>query len=692
MTTSAESPLRLVIVDDSAENAEALVSTLRNNGIVVRPQRPTGLPELSALLSTQPVDLVLSSQSSQDIPPELVIQAVIASGKDLPAILVVERLEEEVLVHARESGFRDLILRKRTDHLIPVIRKEILDLRARRGLRRVEAQMRDTDRRCDALIASSRDPIAYIHEGMHIRVNDAYLDMFAVDAFEDVEGTSLLDMVSSPSVPELKALLKALGKGEPPPPAPLALDVMRHDGQLLSATLTFSSASYEGESCLQVVFRQQQENDPQLARQVEEMRQRDLATGLLNRATLMGHLDQALDALTRSDRKFIFLLVSPDHAHRLVPEIGLESADVLAAAMANLLQKTVGDSAHVARLGEWSFAVLAEADWRSANMLADTIVTAFANEVLVVNDRSLTVTASIGGVLISERIASPSQILQRATDCLQSATGLGGNTQQIHDPSAVDRAEQERAQRWLQRLREAIAADDFVLHYQPVLNLLGESIERYDAFVRLKNEGQLVSPSSFIDIAGEHGLLADINRCVARLAIRRMGERKRLGHATHVGIRITPETFDDPAFIATIREELDVEGVPGSQLHLQIAESKVYTHLQAAQQFQQDMATLGCSLVLDQFGSGLDSFQLLNHFKPSYIKLDRTFTADFATLRELQGKVEEITRRATEMGITTIAEFVLDAPSMSLLFSAGVTFVQGDFVGQAQDAMDYDFG
>src|SRR5690606_6626678 len=88
---------------------------------------------------------------------------------------------------------------------------------SRRAVRRLQAALRETERRCDALIESSRDPIAYIHEGMHIRANQAYLEMFGFEDFEEVEGLSLLDLVAPAHADGFRQLLKRLSKGEPPP-------------------------------------------------------------------------------------------------------------------------------------------------------------------------------------------------------------------------------------------------------------------------------------------------------------------------------------------------------------------------------------------------------------------------------------------------------------------------------------------
>jgi EAL domain-containing protein (putative c-di-GMP-specific phosphodiesterase class I) len=355
-----------------------------------------------------------------------------------------------------------------------------------------------------------------------------------------------------------------------------------------------------------------------------------------------------------------------------------------------VLADSVGEQAQVARFGEHSFAVLTEGAYAQTVALADQIREAFAAQVFSIGERSATVTVSIGGVQVGEKIASIGQVLARATECQQAASELG-NTTRIFDPAAVDRVEEERIQRWVARIREALAGDGFQLHYQPALNLQGEPLELYEAYLRLDNNGELLSPTAFLGIAEEHGLLADINRWVVAHAIGVLGQRERAGKPTYMMVKITPESFNDPQMIATLRRELQAHGVPGERLWLHAPEAKVFTHLRNAQQFLAEVAPLGCQIGLEQFGSGLDSFQLLAHFQPQFLKLDRDFTRDVASTREHSEKISEITARAQSANIRTIAEFVADANSMSLLFSAGVDYVQGEFVGPAGPAMDFEF-
>ena len=692
MQLGKEMVLRLLIVDDSVEAAEAIVSGLRNSGIAARPSRPEDEADFLRLLANQPPDFVLIARSATSVPLATAMQHVAASGKDLPVLLLLDSIDDAALVEASNLGVRNVVLRGNMEQIENTVRNEWADLEARRSLRRLESQVRETERRCDALIDSSRDPIAYVHEGMHIRANSAYLEMFGFESFEDIEGMSLLDLIAPQHVDAFKQLLKRLAKGEAPPPRH-EVEARTLEGASFPAVMEFAGASYEGEACHQVILRRQ-EFDPELAREVEELRQRDQATGLLNRATFLRSLEDAVTDAGINASHHGLLLVEPDHYARLLQGLGLDAADQLIAACGQRLQSALGEDDIVARFSEHQFAVLRRGStYAGTQALAESIRAAFADNVLEIDDRSLNATASIGGVQIGQKIASVTAVLGKASQGVQSSIGVGGNRVDIFDPGAVDRAEEERVEAWVNRIREAIDADRFTIYYQPLMSLHGEPNEMYDAYLRMRGEsGEVVQPLTFLQIAEEHGLLWEIDRWVVRHAIADIGQRLRMGHRTTLMVRITEASMQDDSLPQYIQDNLAEHGAEGRLLVLQLPESKVSTHLKAAQTFQQRVAKLGVRVSLEQFGSGLNSFQLLSHFDADLVKLDRDFMDDLPNNAECQQKIREIATKARELGKLTVAEFVQDAASMTILFSAGVDYAQGHFLAQAGPEMDYDFG
>ena len=309
-----------------------------------------------------------------------------------------------------------------------------------------------------------------------------------------------------------------------------------------------------------------------------------------------------------------------------------------------------------------------------------------------VGDRSAAITASIGGVQIGEKIASVSQVLAKATQGVESSAGVGGNRYEIFDPAATDRAEEEHIQAWVARLRDALDNDRFVLHYQPIISLQGDTGAMYETLLRLdQGDGTLIQPGNFMQIAAEHGLLGDIDRTVIGKAITVIGQRMQANRPTTLLVKVSQAALDDARLAQFIGEQLTAHGVPGEYLVLQLPEAKVFTHLKATQAFADAIGQYDCRLALEQFGVGLDSFQLLAHLKPNLLKIDRSFVEDLPKNEENQARIRDIARRARELGIRTIAEFVQDAASMSILFSAGADYVEGHFLAPAGPAMNYDF-
>lgn len=686
--------LRLLIVDDSVEAAEAIVSGLRNNGIAVRPSRPENEPQLRALIEQYPPDLVLVAREATTVPIAKVMQDVDASGKDLPVLLLLNSLDEHLLLEAMSLGARGVVLRGHMDHIQTVVRSEWADLEARRSMRRLEAQIRETERRCDALIDSSREPIAYIHEGMHIRANGAYLEIFDFESFEEIEGMSLLDLVAPHHVDAFKQLLKQLSKGEPPPPR-FEVEARTLAGNSFPAVMEFIAATYEGESCLQVVLRRQEiEVDPELAREVEALRQRDQVTGLLNRATFLRALEDSVADAAQNAAHHGLLLFEPDHYQRLLQEIGLDHADELIAACGARLQAALGPNDLAARFGEHQFAVLtSNSEHRHTSALAERLLAAFADNVLEYGTLSLGVTISIGGVQIGEKIASVPAVLGKAAQAVQSTIDIGGNRIELFDPGAVDRAEEERILTWVARIRDALDNDRFIMNYQPLINLHGEPIEMYEAYLRMQGDdpGEQVQPLTFLQIAEDHGLLWEIDRWVVGRAIAAIAERLSNGKRTTLLVKITQASLQDDGLLRHIEEQLAMQRADGTLLVLQLPESKVFTNLRAAQEFQARVARYGVRVGLEQFGTGLNSFQTLSHFDAAFLKIDRTFMDDLTSHPDHQQRIREISEKARELGKLTIAEFVQDAASMSFLFAAGIDYAQGHFLAAASPDMDYDF-
>lgn len=671
--------IRILFVEDEVEKAEAIISVLRNNGIAVRPQRAGDEDELDAALEKQAPDLVLASTATSKLELGMVSRKVAESGKDISVLAVADHADDDLIVTVFAHGLRGIALRKHTEQMQAVVRREFDALTMRRKSRRLESALRESERRCDSLLDSSREPVAYIHEGMHVRANRAYLELFGLDSFEDLEGLTLLDLVAESDAANFRDLLKRMSRGEKPPEK-LEIQAQRVDGDSFQAVMQFARATFEGESCLQIIFRRQ-EIDPELSRKIEELSWRDPLTGLFNRKHMLERIDGAVEAAAQGSKDHALLLVDPDSYRATLDNIGLGNADDLLHGLAEVVAGALGDQDAAGRINDHTLAVLSNGrNYEAVTELAERIRQTIEKHIFEAGSQSISITASVGASMLSEKNATAPDLLDLANGSLRAVQERGGNQIDIHNPAAQEMADAKREQEWLETIRNAIDNDGFVLFQQQVVSLQGAEGEYYEVLLRMNGPNGEILPGQFLPAAARHGLLPEIDHWVVKKAIDLLAERLRDGQQTTLLVKLTPQSVNDPKFAAWIGSELRQAKVPGKSLVLEMPESKVITNLKPARTFVNQIREVGCSFALEQFGSGLNSFQLLQHIAADYLKIDRSFLADLPKSQENQQRVREICAQAAENKRMVIAEWVQDAASTSILFSCGVHFVQGNFL------------
>ena len=684
--TKPDNMIKLLLIEDSVEEAEQIISVLRNGGIAVRPARASNEAELEAALEQQVPDVIIANLDCADLALAHVNEAAARGGRDVAIIATGRGLSEDRIVAAFHDGARGLALRDRADHVQMIVRREFEALTMRRNVRRIEASLRESERRCEALLDSSRDPIAYVHEGMHVRANKAYLEMFGFDEFEDVEGMSILDMIAPEDADDFKALLKRLSKGEKPPQR-LNLKAQRGDGSTFDATMEFAEASYESEPCQQITFRRQMV-DANLAQELDALRSRDLVTELFNRQHTIAQIENAAAAAASGAIDQALLLIEPDNFKQVLDGVGLGNADVLLGDMAGLMRRHLSESEVAGRMGEHAFGVLiTKRTVDDTRQLAEKLRKAFEERIFDIGKQSISLTVSIGGSLIGEKNANAQTLLAQAQGSLRTAQAEGGNRVSIFDPAAQDKAAAEKTKHWLSLIDDALANEGFILYYQPIVSLHGAEGEFYEVLLRMKGAKGEILPGHFLPIAEQNGKLPSIDRWVIGAAIRSIAERERAGHKTTFFIKLTPQSLEDQTLLSWIAQQLKNARQRGDSLVFEMPESKVVTSLKPARAFVKGLEQIHCGFALEQFGSGLNSFQLLKHIPAHYLKIDRNYMAELPKHKENQEKIKEICDQAHHAGKLTVAEFVEDAASMSILFSCGVNFVQGNFLQEPEKVM-----
>lgn len=674
----SDNVIRILFVEDKVEDAEEVISLLRNHGIAVRPERVTNEGELEAAAQRFTPDLVLINPDVRDLDTANVISTLEATGKDFAPVGIVKHMDDDTVTRLFAQGVHGLALRSRPEQLVQVVRREFESLGMRRSVRRLKQSLRESERRCDALLASSRDPIAYVHEGVHVRANQAYLDIFGYESFEDIEGLTLLDMVGADHASDFKDLLKRMSRGEKPPQH-VELTAVRADGGSFEASMEFSQATFEGEACLQIVFRSQVVDE-----ELKEQLQLDPATGLYHRTRMLELIDEAVSAASDGKREQAMLLLEADNWQSVVGAIGMGQADALMAAIATRVRDNLNEHAVAGRMGEHTLGVLLDHHGDSqVRQQVDRLLELARDAVFEVGTHSLALTFGIGVSLLGERNANTQQLLEQAHEALRAAQSRGIGSSQIHDPAAHDKAEAERDLQWLGMVKQALDDDAFVLYNQQIASLQDAEGVYAEALLRMEGPNGEVTPGYFLPVAERNGLMPAVDRWVIGKAIDVLASGGR-NAPTVLFVKLSAMTMQDPTLIDWLKHALQGKSLAAGALVLEMPESKVLTSLKPAQEFVTGIKALGVSFALERFGSGLNSFQLLQHVDADYLKLDHQFMDELAQHDENRAKVAEICRQAHAQGKLTIAEWVEDASSTSILFGCGVDFVQGFFLHQPE--------
>jgi diguanylate cyclase (GGDEF)-like protein/PAS domain S-box-containing protein len=667
--------IKILFIENSLEEAEQIISLLRNNGIAVRPARATNVEQLQATVNELGPDVVMFDPAVTSITLDEAMGVLEAYGRDFSLLGLVDAMESELVADLFVHGARGVASRNHPKQLISVLKREFESLQTRRQVRWLHTALRETERRCDALLDSSTDAIAYVHEGMHVRANQAYLETFGYESFDDLLGLPLLDMIDAANAEEMKTLLRGQAQ-QGKFPAQLALRARRADDTRFDATVEFAPATFEGERCLQIVFRRQM-IDPAVLEQL----QRDPVTGLYNRSHMLAHVDDAVTAAAKGKKGQSLLLIEPDNWSSLVSGIGLGKADELLAGFADRIRMLLGADDVAGMLAEHTLGVLL--DSRLDEAIRDWIAKlqhSISSEIFDAGTRSLTVTASVGGSLLGEKNANAEALLNQASHALRTAQNLGGSQVELHDPAAREKADEEREHYWLELLQKALVGDGLMLYHQQTISLQDAEGDYSEILLRMNGPQGEVLPGFFMPIAEKYNLTSAIDRWVLDRTIQALQARDGQGVRTTYFIKLTAASLLDDTFLPWLRERLGAAALKNGHLVLEMTESKVMTLLRPAQEFVKEWKKLGGSFALEQFGSGLNSFQLLNHVDADYLKIDRSHMAELPRHPDSQKKITEICQQAHEFKRQTIAEWVEDATSTSLLFSCGVDFVQGNFL------------
>jgi diguanylate cyclase (GGDEF)-like protein/PAS domain S-box-containing protein len=403
----------------------------------------------------------------------------------------------------------------------------------------------------------------------------------------------------------------------------------------------------------------------------------DALTGLPNRAMLNEQLAHTIALASRKQWQVALMFIDLDRFKVVNDSLGHAVGDQLLQQVAGRLQAAVRESDLVCRQGGDEFLVLLP------DAATDESVTQVAERVLqsldrpfAVDGRELSVTPSIGIAVFPRDGEDMDGLVKSADAAMYAAKEAGRNCHRFFSRDMQARAMERLALE--ASLRQALARDEFVLHFQPQVDTDAGRITGAEALVRWAHpDGEVIPPARFIALAEEAGLIVPLGHWVLRAATRAAASWRVAGHETlTVSVNVSAVQLRDPGIVAAVAEALAESGLRPAALELELTESVMAASAEIVERVGA-LKDLGVRIALDDFGTGYSALAYLKRFPLDTLKIDRAFVRDAHRNRHDAAIAKAILGLGQSMSLDVVAEGVESAEQLEFLRRHGCRVMQG---------------
>lgn len=420
---------------------------------------------------------------------------------------------------------------------------------------------------------------------------------------------------------------------------------------------------------------------------------RDALTDLMNRTSFEQYVEQLAHDTSALTRSHVLASVDLDNFKIINDTCGHLAGDELLKQVAQIFRRSVRVSDKVARIGGDEFAVFLEGcGLEKGRSIMESILTELRNFRFSWEGKVFSIGASVG--LIEFMPASNLQIKQLFSDAdkaCYTAKALGRNQVFVHAEEKREQMSNQRVHDWSKLLKDALREDRFILFAQPVVPLQSERHQRfrqYEILLRLPFRQALLNPGSFLPVADRLDLMTSIDRWIIRKALEMLAGCRRDNAngsscvETRLMINLSGQSVQDARLFPYVEEQIKQFGIDPGMICFEISESVAISNFVHAKRVMNALHSLGCHLVLDDFGSGFSSLSYLRELPLSYLKIDGNFVHNLVSSPVDAAMVKAVHEVGQVMNLLTIAELVEDGETLQRLRKIGVDFAQGYYCGR----------
>jgi diguanylate cyclase (GGDEF)-like protein len=408
------------------------------------------------------------------------------------------------------------------------------------------------------------------------------------------------------------------------------------------------------------------------------MAQHDDLTRLANRALVRERLSAVIEAAKAKNIMAGVLFLDLDRFKGVIDSLGHQAGDELLRQVAERLKGCVRETDTVGRLGGDEFAIVLDELSRIdvATALAQRVLNSFATP-FTLSDHEVVTTASIGIALYPENGEDPDILLKHADAAMYRAKEAGRNNYQYFGEELHRRAIQRLCME--SELRNALDNEEFVVYYQPKVNVGDNRITGAEALIRWQQpSGRLVAPLDFIPVLEDTGLIVPVGEWVLRRALQDTAElRKRGFNDFRIAVNVSAVQFEDEDFMETVKRALATADLPESALELEITEGVLMRDNERTRRSMEALRRINVRLSIDDFGTGYCTLVCLKRFPVQALKIDRSFIKDIGTNIDDAAIASAVVALAHGLGLEVVAEGVETQNHVDFLRKVGCEYIQG---------------
>ncbi|MDQ3206269.1 MAG: EAL domain-containing protein [Pseudomonadota bacterium] len=420
-----------------------------------------------------------------------------------------------------------------------------------------------------------------------------------------------------------------------------------------------------------------------MAAEIRHQASHDALTGLVNRAEFDRRLCAALDKATLAGTHHSLLYLDLDQFKVVNDTCGHTAGDELLRQVATILRASLRENDTLARLGGDEFGVLLEGCTpEPAQRIADTLRRSLGDFTFAWQEKLFSVGASIGQVNFDDGSMTPIEILSTADAACYVAKDQGRNRIHTYQPQDRALALRQGEMEWIGRINKAMDDGTLCLFAQPIRALDSDELLHHEVLLRMRDaHGGLILPMAFIPAAERYNLMPAVDRWVIRQVLERLAAQKD-PRGPGVAINLSGASMSDTGLATFVRGMFASTRVDPAAICFEVTETAAIANLSSAAVLLGELKAMGCTVALDDFGSGMSSFAYLKHLPIDFLKIDGGFVRDLLEDPIDQAMVESINHIGHVMGLRTIAEFAESLPIIERLREIGVDYAQGYGVGR----------